>query len=90
MGLKDMFNKLWGKDIAPTTSGAAKAASGRSDLSSAAEKLNDMRGDAVLSGGNPVNRPQDDKIADIVATAKATKNPEVNNGGTVVENFFDR
>jgi len=42
--LKDLVSK------APTTSGATKAAEGRSDLADAAGKLDEMRGDNISTG----------------------------------------
>jgi len=46
-----IINKLKNrKNKAPMTSGAQKAAEGRSDLADAAGKLNEMRGDNVTAG----------------------------------------
>ncbi len=55
---------------APMTSGAAKAAEGRSDLADAATKLNELRGDNVSVGGAAQAVPSGDRIANIVAAAK--------------------
>ena len=52
------------------TSGAAKAAEGRSDLAEAAAKLNEIRGGNVSVGGAAQPGPGGDKIANIVAAAK--------------------
>lgn len=84
MGIMDTFKKLRGNDV-PMTSGAAKASEGRSDLADAASKLEELRGDVTPAGGDPAHRPQDDKIANLVASANATKNAELSTGGKVVE-----
>ncbi len=90
MGLKDRFRKFWGDaDPATAPNGETTAAAGRSDLALAAEKLSEMRGDAVPSGGTPAHRPQDDNIAKLVESANAIRNPEMSTGGKVVDNSSD-
>ena len=74
----------------PAPAGAATTAKERSDLADLADELEEMRGDAVPAGNDPAHRPQDDKIAAIVASANATKNAELSTGGKVVETMTDR
>ena len=88
MGIVNKIKSLFSADE-PLMSGARKAAAGRSDLTDAATKLDEMRGDAVPAGNDPAHRPQDDKIAAIVASANATKNAELSTGGKVVETMTD-
>jgi hypothetical protein len=73
MGIIGKLKNL-GQSNAPMTSGAAKAAEGRSDLAAAASKLNEMRGDNVSISGEAVpTAPGADAIAKTVDAAKAIR-----------------
>ena len=72
MGFKSKLSGLRrGKE--PMTSGAKKAAEGRSDLSDLAGKLDEMRGDNVSIGGEAASTPGEDKMAKIVEGAKTIR-----------------
>lgn len=79
MGIKAALQKLFpSKPTAPLTSGAAKAAEGRSDLADLANKLDDIRGDNVTPAGGRV-RPPSDNIADVAVAAKQAQNSRAMN-----------
>lgn len=72
MGIMDTLKKLRGNET-PMTSGAAKAAAGRSDLAEAASKLEEMRGDNVTIGRDAASSAAEDNMAKLVEGAKTIR-----------------
>lgn len=72
MGIKKRIAKLRSKE--PTASGSQTGSEGRTSLSAAADKLEEMRGDNVSINNDPAAPgPGGDQIAKTVETAKGIR-----------------
>lgn len=66
------------------TSGAAKAAAGRSDLSAAAAKLDKIRGENVVVNTEAAGHPGEDKMAKLVEGAKTIRTVNARGEGKIL------
>ena len=83
MGIVSKLKSLFSADT-PLTSGARKAEAGRSDLTNAAAKLDEMRGDNV-SAGDP-GAPKNDKMQNIAEAGRDAGMFNLGDGTNVVGN----
>jgi|GEM_PF-6344225 len=83
MGIVTKIKSLFSADT-PLTSGARKAAAGRSDLTNAAAKLDEMRGEHV-SAGDP-GAPKSDKMQNIAEAGRDAGMFNLGDGTAVVGN----
>ncbi|MFT7473667.1 MAG: hypothetical protein ACI81L_000582 [Verrucomicrobiales bacterium] len=83
MGIIDKLKNLLPAK-APMTSGATKAAAGRSDLAHAASKLDEIRGDNLSINAEAAGHPAEDKMAKLVEGAKTIRTVNARGEGKIL------